>query len=141
MKPGPVYIRNKKRSSKYEPPVTPATLLHANPDYAHVQLPSGIETTVNIRDIAPQQMEIDACNDVGVSEDDVVTVQDANNSYCDNKTNSTTNTLSDTNSIQSSSDMTMLNTNDTSTQIGVLPVRRSQRLSKKPERYGDYEGG
>ena len=30
-----------------------ATLIHANPAFAHVKLPSGVETTVNIRDIAP----------------------------------------------------------------------------------------
>ena len=30
----------------------PATLIHANPEYAYVRLQSGIETTVNLRDIA-----------------------------------------------------------------------------------------
>ena len=52
-KPGPIYIRNHTKSSKYDPPVTPATLLEINPHYAHVRLPSGVEITVNIRDIAP----------------------------------------------------------------------------------------
>lgn len=31
----------------------PATLRHANPQYAHEQLPSGVETTVSIREISP----------------------------------------------------------------------------------------
>ena len=53
-KPGPIYIRNHTKSSKYDPPVTPATLLEINPHYAHVCLPSGVETTVNVRDIAPK---------------------------------------------------------------------------------------
>ena len=52
VKPGPVYIRNQPRRSKNDPPVTPAELIHANPNYAHVRLPSGIETTVNLRDVA-----------------------------------------------------------------------------------------
>ena len=44
-------MNHTKRSKNY-PPVSPATL-HANPQYAHVCLPSGVETTVNICDIAP----------------------------------------------------------------------------------------
>ena len=35
-----------------DPPVVPAELIHVNPNYAHVRLPSGIETTVNLRDVA-----------------------------------------------------------------------------------------
>ena len=54
VKPGPVYVRNHTRRSKNDPPVTPATLIHANPTYAHVQLPSGVKTTVSIRDLARQ---------------------------------------------------------------------------------------
>ena len=54
VKPGPIYVKNHTRKSKYEAPVSPATLLHANPSYAHVQLPSGVETTVSMRDIARQ---------------------------------------------------------------------------------------
>lgn len=52
VKPGPVYVRKHVKSSKNDPPVSPATLLHANPEYAHVRLPSGHETTVSIRDIS-----------------------------------------------------------------------------------------
>ena len=54
MKAGPVYIRNRPKFSKGTPPVVEATRLHANPQYAHVRLPSGVETTVNIRDLSPQ---------------------------------------------------------------------------------------
>ena len=57
MKPGPVYLRNRTRTSKFQPPVTEAQLLHANPSYAHVQLPSGVETTVNVGDIAPYEFD------------------------------------------------------------------------------------
>ena len=69
VKPGPVYIRNRKRASKFDPPVTPATLLHANPSYAHIQLPSGIETTVNVRDIAPQNLYGNVSPDVGLRDE------------------------------------------------------------------------
>ena len=51
-RPGPVYMKNHTKRSKYDPPVSSATLLHANPTYAHVRLPSGVETTVSMRDIA-----------------------------------------------------------------------------------------
>ena len=65
VKPGPIYVRNHTRRSKNDPPVTPATLLHANPSYAHVLLPSGVETTVSMRDIArqptPNNSSIDTC--------------------------------------------------------------------------------
>ena len=47
-------MKNHTRKSKYDAPVSPATLLHANPSYAHVRLPSGVETTVSMRDIARQ---------------------------------------------------------------------------------------
>ena len=54
MKPGPIYVKNHTRRSKNDPPVSPATLLHVNPSYAHVRLQSGVETTVSIRDLARQ---------------------------------------------------------------------------------------
>ena len=47
-------MRNHAKSSKYDPPVTPATLLEINPHYVHVRLLSGVETTVNVEDIAPK---------------------------------------------------------------------------------------
>ena len=61
VKPGPVYVRNHIRNSKNDPPVSQATLVHANPEYAHIRLPSGFETTVSIRDLAqfPEQSTID----------------------------------------------------------------------------------
>ena len=47
-----VLVKNHTRKSKNDPPVTSATLIHANPEYAHVRLQSGTETTVSMRDIA-----------------------------------------------------------------------------------------
>ena len=52
VKPGPILVRNQPKRGKNDPPVVPATLLHANPQYAHVRLQSGRETTVNLRDVS-----------------------------------------------------------------------------------------
>lgn len=52
--PGPVLMRNHVRANKYEPIVQEVELLEANPDYAHVRLPDGRETTVSIRHLAPR---------------------------------------------------------------------------------------
>ena len=41
VKPGPIYVKNHTQVSKNDPPVMHTTLLHANPQYADVQLPSG----------------------------------------------------------------------------------------------------
>ena len=41
------------RQSKFDPLVEEVEVLHANPQYVHVRLPSGIESTVSIRDLAP----------------------------------------------------------------------------------------
>ena len=67
-KPGPMYIRNHAKSSNYHPPATPATLLEINLHYAHVCLPSGVETTVNVQDIAPKSLnEEDTYKDISTS--------------------------------------------------------------------------
>ena len=41
------------RHSKYEPLVDAVELLDANPQYAYVRLPSGKETTVSVKHLAP----------------------------------------------------------------------------------------
>ena len=62
VKPGPVYVKNHTRTSKNDPPVSSATLLHANPQYARVRLPSGVETTVSIRDLAQKPVVEEAAH-------------------------------------------------------------------------------
>ena len=64
--PGPVLLRKYVRNSKYDPLVDEAELIEANPQYAHVRLSDGRETTVSIRDIAPytpQQESLQAEDD------------------------------------------------------------------------------
>ena len=56
------YLRKHVRLSKYDPLVEEVEVLHANPQYVHVRLPSGVESTVSIRDLAPM-----APNDVPVN--------------------------------------------------------------------------
>ncbi|GFU60018.1 putative retrovirus-related pol polyprotein from transposon opus [Trichonephila clavipes] len=53
-KPGPVLIKNQMPANKYEPIVQEVELIEANPDYAHVKLGDGRETTVSIRHLAPR---------------------------------------------------------------------------------------
>ena len=69
VKPGPIYVKNHTRKSKYDAPVSPATLLHANPSYAHVRLPSGVETTVSMRDIARQPNDENVIDNAATSPD------------------------------------------------------------------------
>ena len=52
-----MYLKRHIRKSKYDPVVDKVNLVHATPNYAEVQLPSGRETTVSLRDIAPCNIE------------------------------------------------------------------------------------
>ena len=47
------YLRKHVRQSKYDPLLEEVEVLDVNPQYAHVKLPSGAESTVSIRDLAP----------------------------------------------------------------------------------------
>ena len=51
--PGPVFSKRHLRSSKYDPIVDEVELVHATPNYAQIRFPSGRESTVPLRDIAP----------------------------------------------------------------------------------------
>ena len=51
--PGPVLVKRHVRRSKYDPYVDEAELLEVNPQYAHIRLDNGNETTVPLRDLAP----------------------------------------------------------------------------------------
>lgn len=52
--PGPVLMKNHVRGNKYEPLVQEVELIEANPEYAHVRLPDGRETSVSLRHLAPR---------------------------------------------------------------------------------------
>lgn len=61
-KPGPVLLKLNNRQSKYDPLVEEVTLLEANPEYAHVRMPDGRETTVSIRHLAPTAENENDCS-------------------------------------------------------------------------------
>ena len=63
------YLRKHVRQSKYDPLVQEVEILHANPQYAHVRLPSGIESTVSIRDLAPTHNDLSASSEFEQSQD------------------------------------------------------------------------
>uniref|UniRef100_A0A8C4WWX2 Integrase catalytic domain-containing protein n=1 Tax=Eptatretus burgeri TaxID=7764 RepID=A0A8C4WWX2_EPTBU len=51
--PGTVLMKRQVRQSKYDPLVDEVELIDANPEYAHVTLSDGWETTVSLRRLAP----------------------------------------------------------------------------------------
>ena len=57
--PGLIYLKRHVRSSKYDPLVEEVDLVHTAPNYAVVRMPSGRETTVSFRDVAPSNSEND----------------------------------------------------------------------------------
>ena len=54
LKPGPIYAKRHVRN-KHEPLVDEAELIELNPNYAHVRMQDGRETTVSIRNLSPHQ--------------------------------------------------------------------------------------
>ena len=136
VKPGPIYIRQSPKHNKGEPPVTEATLLHSNPLYAHVRLPSGKETSINIRDIAPHPNncvytensvgEADTCNTDDTNSTPVTPSTDIviseNNSGTNGDNNSQGDAVPDT-------DLTNAN------------VRRSTREKRAPKYLEEFKVG
>ena len=51
--PGTVLMKKNVKQSKYEPSVEEVELLESNPQYAHVRLSDGRETTVSVQQLAP----------------------------------------------------------------------------------------
>ena len=61
--PGKALLKKHVRQSKFDSLVDEVDLLDANAQYAHVRLPSGRETTVSIRDLAPPGDIVPVCSD------------------------------------------------------------------------------
>ena len=121
---GPVYLKRHVRPSKNDPIVDEVELVHSTPNYAVVRMPSGRETTVSLRDVAP-------CN-VGGDEE---------------KPTSTTNTRNDVdrnpqspvaNNFDNNADCEELNINPEMSDSVNIPEapRRSSRARKGVDRYG-----
>ena len=138
--PGRLYLRRHANPSKYDPVVEEVDLVHATPSYARVRFPTGRETTVSLRDIAPSRQPI-TCSPDGSgnlanreTNADACELPDASyacNRVCDNGEN------------PDDSDFT----NAGVTPLGEVPssemsdkvsdsVRRSTRQRKPVDRYG-----
>ena len=60
MSPGHILLKRHVQHNKYEPLVNEVELLEANPDYAHIRFDNGWETTVSIRQLAPNGTSLNA---------------------------------------------------------------------------------
>ena len=129
--------------------VIEATLLDANPQYAHIRLASGTETTVDIRDIAPHHESIDQSRDNRIS---VGHLNDENSSLNENTLLDTTRSdmINDTNNTdvmnvncnndKINSDVNEAENENTINKNDFVP-RRSSRKKKMPKKYDDYITG
>ena len=122
-KPEHVLVKNHTRSSKLELPVVKAELIHANPQYAHVRLPSGTETTVSLREVAP-------CPESEKVETSQIT----------NTTTTADNISPDNDDIVITDDLiTHEESSSTHPANNVSNPRRSTRSTKPIERFADTE--
>ena len=146
LKAGPVYLKDHTRRSKNDPPVISATFLHANPEYAHVRLPSGTETTVSMRDIAQHPTTIDDYSEVPTTNsnnpDQSVQASNSNNiNQSDRETISENidTTVTEEANTDSSSTSEVEQPSPQSNNLTVTPIRRSVRVSRLPPRFKDFK--
>ena len=133
--PGPVLLRNHRRTSKYDPLVKPVELIEANPCYAHIRYQNAVESTVSLRDLAP----IDNIVDVS-TQNDVVDISTQKN-YVDIPTDYFTDFSIETNPLDTDTPVNVKKTNeveDNRSNEVELPetvnLRRSTRNRKPPTR-------
>jgi len=120
LSPGPVLLRKFVRSSKHDDLVEEVELTHANPTYAHIRYRDGRESSVSLTDLAPCPR-------------DTLT---AENATVGNHTGNVAEPeQSDT--VQIPTPITE-NADDNIAEA-VQQLRRSTRLRKKPERYGNQD--
>jgi hypothetical protein len=120
---GKVFVKKHVRSSKYDPLVEEVELIEAEPQYAHIKFPSGRESTVSIKDLAP--------------------IGDSNPPNSDNENPNTNNTNHSeyTSLLDKNTDKETLL--DPELEIGTGPLMQSNHLPKRslrnrraPQRYG-----
>ena len=128
VKPGPIYIRNHTKTSKHDPPVTPATLIDVNPHYAYVQLPSGTETTVNVRDLAPNSSNEENSNNNPTTSETLF----------EPSTNENIGHEEDKNQSSDLEENQISLKNNTENQYSCQSVRRSPRVRQFPSKYKDF---
>ena len=107
MSPGPVLLKIFVRNNKTDPSMDQVELLNSNPTYGSIKYPSGRESTISIRDLAPGP-EIELPPESSTREPNksapAVPIQE--------------DTMSDED------------------VVGIQQLRRSERTRKPPDRYG-----
>lgn len=135
---GTVLLRNFVRN-KSDPEVVRVELLDANPKYALIRHRNGTESTVSVRDLAPCPREE---NENGVDFRSNEPVLDARpeeinqqNGLSPNSSDQNTNSPSA--DVQSDSHDTSIAGNEPHTTVEEPPIRRSSRIRRAPDWYGD----
>ena len=128
--PGLVYVKKHARKSKYDPLVEEAELIEANPEYAHVRLKTGYETTVSLRELAPCRRD-PMVDNLGKT----IRLNKENSAPVNGNAQSDI-VLPDVTT--SSGDAASQDHNVTTSQEAAEPdaPRRSTRVSAAPQRYG-----
>ena len=132
--PGPVLLKKHVRNSKYDPLTEEVELIEANHKYAHVKYPSGRETTVSLRHLAPGGS---VPSDMAMNNSPIEYVADENSPVGsgENQTNEDTSTDSDkdVNVFQPDNPVTAIH-NEHISNVEPPPLRRSDRIRNAPNK-------
>ena len=132
-----VLVRRHNRASKYEPLVEEADLIHDTLQYAFVRFKNGYESTVYLRDIAPLPDSEESIS--SNTSNDTVTNVEINNETLPEENNKETDTETVT---ERSFDVEMAVESSSSNSKDVpdeaIPLRRSSRIRKEPDRLMYY---
>lgn len=131
MVPGPVLIKKTIRNTKYDPLVEEVELLEANPYYSHIRFPSGKESTVSNRQLAPigRTHDDDFSIDQNASHNDInITGSDPASDHASVNNTATGSEESDTDA------MAELEADTAQPQL-----RRSERERRPPQKMNDYQ--
>ena len=139
LQPGTVLLRRFNRS-KSEPLVDHVELLDANPSFAHVRFPDGKESTVSVSDLAPfpkNTNSVDNHADTDIdNQSSLVPSEPSNSNIRDNYDEATaTPPTNQTKDNQSQQTEPPISEHEGSTSQS---LRRSSRVSRRPERFDDY---
>ena len=136
--PGPVLLRRFVRD-KSEPLCDQVDLIEANPKYALIRYPNGRESTVSVTDLAPFP-KISSTSSPGdtkslvselpITEDQISPSHDKSVTKETSGSSETCEKLAPTS--ESAIDSNVTDAKD------VTPPRRSSRISKPPDRYGEW---
>ena len=143
--PGAVLLKRFVRNSKTDPLVDEVQLLQANPQYAHIRHADGREATVSLKHLAPKGTTDCVVTDDTTSSDDSPATGDAQDHsipYIDNKINVSLSGSDESGNQPCNAekdscalDRTIPGADETAVHMQpVPPLRRSQRISKPPNR-------